>query len=338
LQQRIKKRKWDKRMGNRCKRACVTGGAGFIGSHVVQALLRRGIEVTVLDNLSVGLRSKVSVDARLVVGDILNPEKVSEALIGCDAVLHLAARVAIRSSFEFAVDDTTTNCVGTASVLRCAQKSNSVRKFISTSSMAVYADGPGPAPIDEEYQTRPTSPYGISKLASEGLTHTMCSAAGIQSAVLRLFNTYGPGQALSPYVGVVTIFVNKLVEDDTPVIFGDGQQCRDFVHVEDVAQAFVTTLEADLSGETLNIGSGRPTTINAVFHSVKSALGKSINADYLPAVPGELKFSVADIKKARRLLGYQPTHHFDKSIAAVVEEICSATNAARPPAISKCAP
>jgi UDP-glucose 4-epimerase len=318
-------------MGYRCQHACVTGGAGFIGSYVVRALLGRGIEVSVLDNLSVGRRSNLPAEARLVVGDILDPVKVNEALAGCDALLHLAARVAIRSSFDFVVDDTTTNCVGTACVLRCAQKTKSVRKVIATSSMAVYADGPGPVPLDEQYPTRPISPYGISKLAAESLTHTMCAAAGKHSTVLRLFNTYGPGQALSPYVGVVTIFVNKLLHGEIPVIFGDGEQCRDFVHAEDVAQGFVAALESDISGETFNVGSGRPLTVNAVFQAVKSVLGKSTHAEHVPAVPGELRYSVADIGKARRLLGYQPSHLFQSSINAAVQEIALQRTRSRPP-------
>lgn len=316
-------------MGYRCQHACVTGGAGFIGSHVVRALLERGLKVTVLDNLSVGLRSNVPDGARLIVGDILDQAKVADALEGCDAVLHLAARVAIRSSFDFVVEDTTTNCVGTASLLKGAHKAGTVRKFVSTSSMAVYADGPGPSPLPEDYPTQPISPYGISKLASEGLTHTMCATAGINSVVLRLFNTYGPGQALSPYVGVVTIFVNKLLQQLRPAIFGDGEQCRDFVHVEDVAHGFLCALDTDVSSETFNIGSGVPISVNTVFRAIRAALGETADADHLPAVPGELRYSVADIEKARRLLGYHPNHRFEKSIDAVVREI-AATSAAGP--------
>ncbi len=308
-------------MGYSCKHACVTGGAGFIGSHVVGALLARGTEVTVLDNLSVGRESNVPRGARLIVGDVLDRAKVQEAIAGCDAVLHLAAKVAIRSSFEFVVEDATTNYVGTANVLRAVQQSNSVRKVIATSSMAVYADGPGPVPIDERYDTRPISPYGISKLAAENLTHAMCGAAGVESVVLRLFNTYGPGQALSPYVGVVTIFVNKLLNGEIPVIFGDGEQCRDFVHVEDVARGFVAALESDVSNETFNIGTGRPVSVNSVFQALQAALEAPTEAEHVPAVAGELRYSVANIAKAQHLLGYQPMHRFESSINPVAQEI-----------------
>ena len=307
-------------MAKEFKRACVTGGAGFIGSHLVEALLDKQVEVTVLDNLSTGKRENVASPARLVVGDILDTELATDALSGSDVVFHLAARVAIRSSFEFAVDDTRINVTGTASVLRAA-KNAGVRKVICASSMAVYADQPLRKPVPEEFATAPISPYGISKLAAERLTHLMCAEANIESVVLRLFNTYGPRQVFSPYVGVVTIFINNLLSGTNPRIFGDGEQCRDFVHAKDVARGFVQAMEAQLTGETINIGSGQPRTVNELLSSVQRATGSTLSGRHLEALPGELCYSVADISKARRLLGYQPTEHFDSALASVVEEI-----------------
>jgi nucleoside-diphosphate-sugar epimerase len=236
----------------------------------------------------------------------------------------LAARVAIRASFDHVVEDTTCNVAGTASVLRAAGDSSTVRKFITASSMAVYSDGPGPVPIPESYRAEPVSPYGISKLAAERLTHCLCAAKGVDSVVLRLFNTYGPGQAFSPYVGVVTIFVNRMLKGEEPDIFGDGEQCRDFVHVQDVAGAFVQAMDAEVTGETFNVGTGIPVSVNSVFHSVRQAMGLSLAARYVPAVPGELRYSVADIGRAQKALGYEPTHSFDSSVGQVVEEILSA--------------
>jgi UDP-glucose 4-epimerase len=236
-------------MPSEFKHACVTGGAGFIGSHLVEALLRKRVGVTVLDNLSVGRRENVPSGVPIVVGDILDTELVADTLSGCDVVFHLAARVAIRSSFEFAVQDTMTNVVGTASVLRAARNAGSVRKVITASSMAVYGDALDKVPFPETLDTAPISPYGVSKLAAERLTHLMCGEAGMQSTVLRLFNTYGPRQALSPYVGVITIFINRLLSEERPTIFGDGEQCRDFVHVQDVAAAFVGAMDTNVSGE-----------------------------------------------------------------------------------------
>jgi UDP-glucose 4-epimerase len=308
-------------MSEKLTHACVTGGAGFIGSHLVRALLARGMAVTVLDNLSVGRRENVPAEAALVEGDILDAAAVDRALQGCDVVFHLAARVAIRSSFDFVVEDTMTNVSGSASVLAQACGTDSVRRLLTASSMAVYADAAAPAPVNEQHDLRPVSPYGVSKLAAEHLTHTMCAAAGKESMVLRLFNTYGRGQAFSPYVGVVTIFVNKLHSGQTPQIFGDGEQCRDFVHVEDVVTAFVRAMDSDATGETLNVGTGKATSINAVYAAVSRGMGSEVRAEHTAAVPGEVRYSIADIEKARRLIGYQPKHVFENSVNDVVQDI-----------------
>jgi UDP-glucose 4-epimerase len=252
----------------------VTGGAGFIGSHLAQALLAHGESVTVFDNLSVGLRENVPQGVRLVVGDVTNPDALEEAMGGHRAVVHLAARVAIRSSFDFAVEDTLTNVVGTAAVMRAARRAGGIERVVAASSMAVYSDSATPAPIGESHATHPISPYGISKLALEQLVHGMAKAAGISSAVLRFFNTYGPGQQLSPYVGVVTIFANALRDGKVPTIFGDGEQCRDFVHVFDVVSALQLALATPgVSGETFNVGTGVATSVNRLFDLVRSALG-----------------------------------------------------------------
>jgi UDP-glucose 4-epimerase len=303
----------------------ITGGAGFIGTHLVRALLARGERVTVYDNLSVGQRANVPAGAALVVGDVTDADEVARAMAGHSALVHLAARVAIRSSFDFAVEDTRTNVVGAAAVMRAARLAGSVKRVVAASSMAIYADSDTPAPIDEDHPTRPISPYGISKLAMEQLVHRMAEAAGMGSAVLRFFNTYGPGQALSPYVGVVTIFANALRNGQAPTIFGDGAQCRDFVHVADVVQALVLALDAQaVSGETFNVGTGAATSVNRLYELVSGALGRSLPADRAPAVPGELRNSIADISRLRQRLGYQPKHRLDDALPAVVREIAGA--------------
>src|SRR5215469_4228605 len=303
------------------KTVCVTGGAGFIGSHLVRTLLRQGIAVRVLDNLSVGRRENVLSDAEFVHGDILDSSAVKEALQSCDAVFHLAARVAIRSSFEFVVQDTQTNFSGTASVLQEAVRTQTVRKVVFTSSMGVYAEADSPSPISENHPTTPISPYGISKLAAERLTHNMCGAHGLESTVVRLFNTYGPGQALSPYVGVVTIFVNRLLAGERPTVFGDGEQTRDFVHVEDVVQGLLAALRNVPSGQTFNIGSGIPCSVNSVLRLLQNIMGTSLPPKYVEAAPGELRYSVADISRATHKLGYVLKHRLEPSLPQVVEEI-----------------
>ena len=314
-------------MGEQRQRVCVTGGAGFIGVKLVGALLERGNEVVVLDDLSVGRRERVPGDAHLVIGDIRDAGVVREALAGCDAVAHLAARVAIRSSFEFAVEDASVNLVGTASVLRGAIDAGTVRRFVLASSMAVYADSAAPRPLDESHATQPASPYGVSKLAAERLVNLMCAQAGVSGGVLRLFNTYGPGQTFSPYVGVVTIFVNDILAGRDVTIFGDGEQCRDFVHVDDVAGAFALAIEHGHANGTYNIGTGRATSVNTLYAQVSNAMAGAGGVCHVEPVAGELRYSIADIRAAQRALGYQPKHRIDAAIADIVAEIAAHASA-----------
>jgi UDP-glucose 4-epimerase len=300
--------------------ACVTGGAGFIGSHLVRELLDLGVKVTVVDDLSTGKRSNLPDYVDLVVGNICDPS-VASVVADSEVVFHLAARVAIRSSFEFITEDITTNVLGTAELLKAVTQSTKVKKFIMASSMAVYADSDIPVSISEDYTTAPVSPYGISKLAAEQLTMCMCGASAVDSVVLRLFNTYGVGQALSPYVGVVTIFTNHFLSGKTPVIFGDGEQCRDFVNVNDVVQAFIGAMKYAPSGSTYNVGSGQGVTVNQVFNEICKAFAIDAKPDWVEPVVGELRYSIADISRARAELRYEPKYQFVESIAEVVHQI-----------------
>ncbi len=314
-------------MSTRFHRACVTGGAGFIGSHLVEHLLRLGMEVTVLDDLSTGRASRIPAGASFVEGSILDPAKTCKAMDGADVLFHLAARVAIRSSFSFVVEDAQTNLVGTASVLHAAAAPPPIRRVISTSSMAVYADSPTKVAVPECHPTLPLSPYGVSKLAAEQLTHIYCAQAGMESAVLRLFNTFGPGQTLSPYVGVVTIIVNQLMRGEQPTIFGDGLQMRDFVHVLDVVQGFSRAMSSRSSGETYNIGSGQATTLDWLYRSITDVMQVHQPPLYATAAAGELLCSFADISKAIDELGYRPRYSLAESLPAVIEEIRTAAAA-----------
>ena len=306
------------------RRICVTGGAGFIGARVAASLLRQGCDVTVIDDLSVGRRERVPGGARFIQGDINDAEVLDAALDGCDTVMHLAARVAIRSSFEFAVEDGHTNYVGTASVLKGAHR-RGLSRVVFASTMGVYADGPDASPLPESHATTPIAPYGISKLAAESLVHMLCARWGMHSTALRLFNTFGPGQQYSPYVGVVTIFVRRMQAGESVEIFGDGEQARDFVHVDDVADAFVKAAAGQHpSGETINVGTGVATTVNQVHREIQRILGTRGAPVYQPPAAGELRYSVADITKARRLLGYAPAHTFSQSAGQVIADIVGA--------------
>jgi UDP-glucose 4-epimerase len=304
------------------RRVFITGGAGFIGSTLARRLRDRGDEVTVFDNLTVGRRENLPDGVAFVQGDVTDAASVSSAMQGQQVVVHFAARVAIRSSFDFVVEDTHTNVVGTAAVMRAARLSG-VARVVAASSMAVYADSPTAIPIDERHPTQPLSPYGISKLALEQLVHGMARDGGLGSVVLRFFNTYGVGQALSPYVGAVTIFTHKLRDGREPIVFGDGEQCRDFVHVDDVVQAVVRAVDSDVSGVTLNVGTGVATSVNQVLALVQKSLGTSLSPCHEAAVPGELRYSIADIGAARRLLGYEPVHRLETALPAVVRAIAA---------------
>jgi UDP-glucose 4-epimerase len=301
----------------RYERALVTGGAGFIGSHLVERLAQEGLQVRVLDDLSVGKRENVPKGADFVLGDVRDPDTVSVAVSGRDAVFHLAARVSIRASVAGFYEDAGTNLMGTLNVLRaCA--SQGVKKLIYASSMAVYADAPEPVPLPESHATVPISPYGVAKLACERYAMLVAAQSGFDAVALRYFNTYGPRQTFTPYVGVITIFVQRLLRGEAPVIFGDGEQCRDFVYVGDIVEATFRAMSRPVHGEVLNVGSGHGTTVNQIASLLCRRLRPDISPQHVPPHPGELRNSVADIGKAQRLLGYQPQAGLEDRIDEVI--------------------
>ncbi|MGH9174006.1 MAG: NAD-dependent epimerase/dehydratase family protein [Vicinamibacterales bacterium] len=298
--------------------ALVTGGAGFIGSHLTRALLGQGRRVTVLDNLSVGRREVIPDGARFVHGDIRDEAAVSAALADVDCVFHLAAQVTIRGSFDRFYEDLDTNVMGTARLLRALDPS-AVRWFVLASSMAVYADASSPSPIDERHPTEPVSPYGIGKLAAEGVARQILGARGVPCTAMRYFNTFGPGQTYTPYVGVITIFVTRLLRSEPPVIFGDGEQQRDFVHVEDVAAG--TMAAPGRTPGTYNLGTGRGTSLNTLAAMLSRRLAPTLVPEHVPAQTGELRYSIANIEAARRALDYRPARTLDAEIGAVIDDI-----------------
>jgi UDP-glucose 4-epimerase len=299
------------------KRVLVTGGAGFIGSHLTDRLLREGLEVTVLDDLSRGKRENVPAQARFVLGDVRDAKEVAALASGVDVVFHLAAHVSIRASVEGFYEDAETNLMGTLNVLRaCA--AHKVKKLVYASSMAVYADAPTPVPVSEDYATAPVSPYGVAKLACERYAMLVAAQSGFDAVALRYFNTYGPRQTFTPYVGVITIFVQRLLRGETPEIFGDGEQCRDFVYVGDIAEATFLAMAQDVSGEVLNVGSGQGTTVNQIASLLCARLCPDISPVHVPPHPGELRNSIADIRKAQRLLGYEPRGRLKDKIDEVI--------------------
>lgn len=298
--------------------ALVTGGAGFIGSHLARTLLADGRQVTVLDNLSVGRREAVPDGARFVHGDIRDESAVAEALRGVDCVFHLAAQVTIRGSFDRFYEDLDTNVMGTARLLRALEPAR-IKWFTLASSMAVYADAPSPAPITEAHPTQPISPYGVGKLAAESVSRQILAARGIPVSIVRFFNTFGPGQTYTPYVGVLTIFVTRLLRGEDLTIFGDGEQQRDFIHVADIVAGVIgATGRAE---GTFNLGTGRGTSLNQLADLVITQLSPRSKAVHADAQAGELRFSVANIDAARHAFGFAPSRSIERDLPDVVSSV-----------------
>lgn len=302
------------------RRALVTGGAGFIGSHLCEALLGRGIETVVYDDLSMGQRSNVPGQAEFVEGDVRDVERLEQSLKGVDAVYHLAARVSIRDSNDRFLDDAAINLMGTLSVLQACAVAQP-KRFVLASSMAVYADSPTPEPVSEAWPTEPISGYGISKLAAEKYVLRLCSQLSIEPVVLRFFNTYGTRQTYTPYVGVITIFVRKLLAGEPITVFGSGRQCRDFVHVSDLVNGCLLALECHSDERVFNLGTGQATSVNEVASLLIDRLAPGTTPESAPAQPGELQNCVANIDRARHLLGYKPRCQLKDCVDEVIDYI-----------------
>jgi dTDP-L-rhamnose 4-epimerase len=336
----------------------ITGGAGFIGRHVARLLLRRGYQVRVLDSLieqvhRPGTRpDPIMSEVELVVGDVRDRERVDAALLGIDKVVHLAAEVGVGQSM-YAIDRyVSVNDHGTA-VLFQSLAERPVERIVVASSMSIYGEGlyrahdgafvedaerafhqrPGTrgwdplgrdgaplsaVPTPEWKRPNLASVYALTKYVQERLTLTVAAAYGMAGVALRLFNVYGPGQALAnPYTGVLAIFAARLLNREPPMIFEDGNQRRDFVHVEDVAEAFLLALEKpDAAGGVFNIGSGRSCTVCEVARALARAMGR----DAVPvelvgkARVGDIRHCFADISLARDRLGYAPKRVMEDSL------------------------
>lgn len=299
--------------------ALVTGGAGFIGHHLVRALLERGLAVTVLDDLSMGKRENVPAEARFVQGDVRDAAAVDEALRDVDCVFHEAAIVSIRASLDGFHRDADVNLMGTLTLMERMAKQGGIRHAVLASSMAVYSDSPTPDPLPESAPKEPISPYGVCKLAAERIWTMVLAQAGIPTTVLRYFNTYGPNQTPTPYVGVITIFITKLLAGELPVVFGDGEQRRDFVHVDDIVSANLAVLQAGerAHGGTYNVGTGRATSVNEIAHELVQLLAPGREAGRADEQAGELRNAIADAS-ALRALGWAPRHE-RVDFASVVE-------------------
>ena len=291
-------------------RALVTGGAGFIGSHVVEALLARGDEVHVLDDLSKGKRENVAAGAELHVADIRAPDEAFDAARP-EIVLHLAAQANVRVSVERPDHDADVNVVGTVRVLEAARRHGAKLVFTSSGG-AAYGECDAPAP--ETAALRPLAPYGTSKLCGEEYLATYNRLHGTTHVSLRLGNVYGPRQEPHGEAGVVAIFMGLLHEGGTPTIFGDGRQTRDYVYVGDVARALLLALDHD--GGVYNVGTGTETSVLELYDAIQAAAGITRAAEFAPARLGELQRSVLDVSFAAGELGWRPELALADGLAA----------------------
>jgi UDP-glucose 4-epimerase len=299
----------------------VTGGAGFIGSHLVESLLKRGTAVRVLDNFSTGSRDNLVSMAphiELLEGDLRDFETCRVACQGIETVYHLAALGSVPRSVEDPLTTNSVNVQGTLNLLTTA-RAQGVRRLVFSSSSSVYGDTPV-LPKHEAMRPAPRSPYAVSKLAGEEYCRAFYHTYGFETVVLRYFNVFGPRQnPHSQYAAVIPRFAAALLKGEAPILYGDGLQSRDFTYVANVVQANLRAAEAEgVSGEVFNIACGEQVTVIQVLQEVATLLGRDCAPQYLPARLGDVKHSRADIASACTRLGYQPEVLFAEALVRTI--------------------
>ena len=299
-------------------RSAVTGGAGFIGGAVVEALLARGDEVVVVDDLSGGSRDRVPDAAEFVHGDIRDLSVLTAAFEGADVVFHQAALRSVPRSLAEPVLVHEVNATGTLNVLIAAERAG-VRRVVYASSSSVYG-GASEGPTNEDLPPRPLSPYAVSKLTGEYYCRVWSELGKVSAVALRYFNVFGPGQpADSQYAAVFPSFISLLRADEAPEIHWDGEQSRDFTYIDDVVRANLLAGEApEASGRVINVAGGEPRTVNAVFEAIARVLGKDIEPRRLPRREGDIRHSHADANRAFELLGWKAESDWETSVASTV--------------------
>jgi len=305
------KRVFQKRGIGLVDRVLVTGGAGFIGSHLVDGLMSGGFDVVVLDDLSSGRRENLSVhfgkpNFCLVEGDVRVKADVKKALEGVNVVFHLAAIVSVDFSVKNPLLVNEVNVGGTLNVLRESLNAG-VKRFVYASSCAVYGE-PVDLPINEEHPTKPMSPYGVTKLAAEHYCRVFYEVYGLEAVCLRFFNVYGSRQVVGPYSGVIVNFIDRLKRGEAPIIYSDGGQTRDFVFVGDVVDACLRAMRyKNCVGDVINVGVGVEVSINRLANVLTELFNlHGIKFVYAEPRAGDVGRSCADLSKAERLLGFKP--------------------------------
>ncbi len=311
-------------MSKRYSRALVAGGAGFIGSHIVDKLLKTGADVTVLDNFYTGQLSNIAQhkhnkNFHLVKGDVRNLKTAKNATRNVDVVFNHAAVVSVRRSVENPLLASDVNINGALNLLQTSLD-NGVKRFIQASSASVYGNVNN-LPVDETMCTNPISPYAVSELAAENYAKVYHQVYGIETVCLRYFNVYGPRQTYSAYSGVTTIFASQLLKNQRPTIFGDGEQTRDFVYVDDVVSANMLALtKKNPVGDVFNIATGKETSVNKLVGTLQTLMHKTRLKPILKKPkPGEIRRSYASIEKARKILSYEPMFTVEKGLSELVK-------------------
>jgi len=296
----------------------VTGGAGFIGSHLVKALVKAGHQVRVLDNLSTGSVENLAdvLDAiEFVRGDVSDYGAVESAVRGVDAVVHLAALIDVAESVEKPDLYFDVNVRGTYNV---AKASRNINTFVFASSSAVYGE-PIRVLIPEDHPLMPKSPYAASKISGEAFVQAFANQYGFRPVILRLFNVYGPKQSRA-YAGVIIEFIRRVSRGEPPIIFSDGEQTRDFIHVGDVVEAIMLSLRNERVRGVFNIGSGEGVTINHLARLILKLMGREdLKPIYAPPRPGDIRHSIADISRARKELGFKPKVGLEAGIKELIK-------------------
>jgi UDP-glucose 4-epimerase len=309
-------------------RIIVTGGAGFIGSHIADRYIADGHTVGIIDNLSSGRREYIPKEAAFFKVDIKNTAETVKAItdFAPDAINHCAAQINVRKSIDDPFTDARENILGGLSVIRGAIQSGTKRFIFASTGGAIYGDPPVDAlPVSEATPAKPLSPYAVAKLAMENYIRVLCGLSGIAYVILRYSNVYGPRQVIKGESGVVAIFTQKFIRGEHPVIFGDGTHTRDYVYIKDVVEANASALTRGDNG-VINIGTGIRTSVNEIYEMLKSAMGASISPEMGNAIPGEVAHISLDTSLAAKVLLWRPSYdlntgssetvHYYKSISS----------------------
>ena len=299
----------------------VTGGAGFIGSHLCEELVRRGHTVRVADSLITGKRSNLNhiPDVEFVQGDLADMDFTKKVVDGCDYVLHQAAIPSVPRSVKDPITSNRANVDATLNVLVAARDAG-VRRLVFAGSSSAYGDTPT-LPKHEDMATNPLSPYALQKVVGEQYLQMFTRLYGLETVSIRYFNVFGPRQdPSSPYSGVISVFATALLENRPAKIYGDGEQTRDFTYVANVVDGVLRACEATgASGQVINVATGGRISLNELYKEMKKIVGASVNPEYVEPRQGDVRDSQADIRKAKDILGYKPTVSFEEGLKRTIE-------------------